>query len=71
MKNICWMRWKSYDSEMWTDHAEFVVDDLLLKVFKLHKLRRSLGHMERMHWMHFFRGSPSKMHYWHYDGYDI
>ena len=33
MKSICWMRWKSYDSEIWTDHAEFVADDLLLKVF--------------------------------------
>ena len=48
MKSICWMRWKSYDSEMWTDHAEFVADDLLLKVFRLHKLRGSLSHMERM-----------------------
>ena len=32
MKSICWI---------WTDHAEFVAGDLLLKVFMLHKLRRS------------------------------
>ena len=35
MKSICWMRWKSYDSEIWTDHAEFVADGMMLKVFMI------------------------------------
>ena len=30
-----WMRWKSYDSEIRTDHAEIVADNLLLKEFQV------------------------------------
>ena len=65
------MRWKSYDSEIRTDHAEIVADNLLLKVFRLHKLRRILGHMERMLGCTFLGGALallSIMHCWHYDG---
>ena len=43
-----WIRWKTDDSVIRIDHAEIVADNLLLKVFKLHKIRRSLGHMERV-----------------------
>ena len=69
-----WMRWKSYDSEIRTDHAEIVADDLLLKVFRMHKLRRSLGHMERMLGCTFSGGAlalMSIMHCWHYDCSEI
>ena len=37
------LRWKSYNSETRIDYAEIVVDDLLMKMFRLHKLRRSTG----------------------------
>ena len=69
-----WMRWKSYDSEIRTDHAGIVADGLLLKVFRLHKIRRSLGHMKRMFGCKFSRGALvllSIMHFWHYDGSEI
>ena len=68
------MRWKSYDSEIWKDHAEIVVDDLLLKLFNFHKLRRSLGHMERMRGCTVSGGALALlnvMHCWHYDGSEI
>ena len=63
------MRWKSYVSEIRIDHGDIVVDDLLLKVFRLFKLRRSLGHMERMCGCTFSGGALallSVMHCWHY-----
>ena len=69
-----WMRWKFYDSEIRIDHAEIVVDNLLLKVFRLHKLKRSLGHMERMLGCTFSGGALvllSIMHCWHYDGFEM
>ena len=69
-----WMRWKSYDSEIRTYHAGIVSDDLLLKVFRLHKLRRSLGHMKRMLGCKFSGGALvllSIMHCWNYDGSEI
>ena len=68
------MRWKSYDSEIRTDHAEIVADDLSLKVFRLHKLRRSLGHMERILGCTYLGRALallSIMHCWHYDGSEI
>ena len=64
------MRWKSYDLEIRTDHAEIVADDFLLKVFRLHKLRMSLGNMERMRGCTFSGGALallSIMHCWHFD----
>ena len=69
-----WMRWKSYDLEIRTDHAEIVDNDLLLKVFRLHNLRRSLDHMESMLGCTFSSGELvllSIMHCWHYDGSEI
>ena len=38
-----WWDWKSYHSKIRTDHAEIVADDLLMNIFRLHKLRRSTG----------------------------
>ena len=69
-----WIRGKSCDSEIRINHAEIVADDLLLKVFRLHKLRRSLGHMERMLGCTFSGGALALliiMHCWHYDGSEI
>ena len=37
------LRWMSYNSEIRTVHVEIVADDLLMNVFRLHKLRRSTG----------------------------
>ena len=37
------LRWKSYNSEIRAVHAEIVADDLLMNVFRMHKLRRSTG----------------------------
>ena len=68
------MRWKSYDSEIRTDRAEIVADDLLLKVFRLHKLRRSLGHIERLLGCTVSGGALallSIIHFWHYDDSEI
>ena len=64
------MRWKSYDLEIRTDHADIVADNFLLKLFTLHKLRRSLGHMERMLGCTFSGGALallSIINCWHYD----
>ena len=68
------MRWKYYDSEIRTNHADIVADDLLLKVFKLHKLRRSLGHMEIILGCTYSGGALALliiMHCWHYDDSEI
>ena len=68
------MRWKSYDSEIQSDHAGIVADGWLLKVFRVHKLRRSLGHMERMLGWTFSGGALALlnvMHCWHYDDSEI
>ena len=37
------LKCKSCNSEIRIDHTEIVVDDLLMNVFRLHKLRRSTG----------------------------
>ena len=74
MKNIFWIWWKSYDSEIRTDHVEIVADELLLEVLRLHKLRRILGHMERIFGCTFLGGALvllSIMHCWHYDDSEI
>ena len=57
-----------------TDYVEIVADGLLLKLFRLHKLRRSLGHIERRIGCTFLGGALvllSVMHCWHYDGSEI
>ena len=50
------------------------LDDLLVKVFRMHKLRGSLSHMERMFRCTFSGGALallSIMHCWHYVGSEI
>ena len=45
------LRWKSYNSEIRTVHAEIIANDLLMNVFRLHKLRRSTGSGGAVGWM--------------------
>ena len=58
-----WWYFGSYISVSFSDFGWRCLDDLMLKVFRMHKQRGSFGHMERMHWMHSFRGSISLAEY--------
>ena len=46
---LLWWCFNSYISVSFSDIGWICLDDWLLKVFRLLKLRRSFGHMERMH----------------------
>ena len=48
---------------IWTDHAEFVVDDLLLKGVQVAQAKEELWSYGKDVWMHSFRGSTSLAEY--------
>ena len=58
-----WMRWKSYDLEIRTDHAEIVADNLLLKEFQVAQAKEEPWSYGKDAWMHIFRGSISLAEY--------
>ena len=58
-----WMRWRFYDSEIRTDHAEIVADNLLLKEFQVAQAKEKPWSYGRDAWMHIFRGSISLAKY--------
>ena len=58
-----WMIWKSYDSEIRTDHAKIVVDNLLLKELQVAQAKEESWSYGKDTWMHIFRGSISLAEY--------
>ena len=67
MKSILWfhiwMRWKSYDSEIRTDHEKIIADNLLLKELQGAQAKKEPWSYGKDAWMHIFRGSISLAEY--------
>ena len=63
MKSIFWMRWKSYDSEIWTDLAEIVTNDLLIEGVQVAQAKEEPWSYGKDVWMHICRGSTSLAEY--------
>jgi len=55
-----WMRWKSYDSEIRTDHA---ADNLLFKELQVAQAKEEPWSYGNDAWMYIFRGSISLAEY--------
>ena len=57
------MIWKSYDSEIRTDHVEIAADNLLLKELQVAQAKEEPWSYGKVSWMYIFRGSISLAEY--------